>query len=333
MRKLKISTVLPLMGLLILTSAMCTNTFGQVPVKQGNPVPVNFCISPNVMELYKMINEYRQQYALPAVPLSKSLCYVAALHVKDLSLHHPDQGPCNFHSWSGKSFWKPFCYPREENKKNSVWDKPRELTTYPSKAYEIVYWENNPLLTDTIIMVWKTEDYFNSFLLNSGKWQGKQWNALGIAVYENYACAWFGEVTDPEGVASVCGTIPEMAVKDTLKPASIVKKPKINKVKTVKPDTLVSKPVDIPLPDPAVPVVSNDTAQKMYYIIVKTNLSMEVATKLVNTMKVKDFPDAKVITKDEKIRISVFQSPTKSVAMTKLKEVKKTYKDAWLYKN
>jgi len=27
---------------------------------------------------------------------------------------------------------------------------------------------------------------------------GKQWNAIGIAVSENYACAWFGEVADPK---------------------------------------------------------------------------------------------------------------------------------------
>ena len=60
---------------------------------------------------------------------------------------------------------------------------------------------------------------------------------------------------------------------------------------------------------------------------------METATKFVNSLKAKDYPAAKVISKDDKIRVSVFESPLKTVATAKLREVKKTYRDAWLYKN
>ena len=334
---------------IMLTSSIHLTSGGQTLVIQGKRVPVNFCVSQPVMELYNRINEYRQIYDLPPVHLSKSLCYVASLHAKDLSLHHPDKGPCNFHSWSGQSFWKPFCYPKDENKKSSVWDKPRELTTYPSRAYEIVYWENAPLVTDTVFMVWKTETYFNSFLLNSGKWQGKPWNAIGISVYENYACAWFGEVPDPEGDAWACGSKPPVpakdtlkrlvrdtlrhSVKDTLKHTAIIKKTRPAKVKPVKTDSVAVKPADTLARVPAEPAVRNDTAVKTYYIIVKTNLTMETAAKLVNSLKEKDYPGAKVITKDDKIRVSVFESSSKPEVMAKLKEVKKTYRDAWLYKN
>ena len=59
---------------------------------------------------------------------------------------------------------------------------------------------------------------------------------------------------------------------------------------------------------------------------------MDVATKLVNTLKSQEYPEAKVITRDNKIRISVFESSSKPEVMAKLKEVKKTYKDAWLFK-
>ena len=203
--------------MLVLISFGCNMASCQPLMKQGPAVPANFCIDATEMELYQMINEYRLSNNLPPIPLSKSLSYIATLHAKDLFLHHPDQGSCNFHSWSNKGFWLPFCYPKDENKKNSVWEKPRELTKYPSRANEIVYWENNPLVKDTIIMVWKTEEYFNSFLLNTGKWQGKTWNAVGIAVYENYACAWFGEAADPEGAAIVCGSKPVTPAKDTIK--------------------------------------------------------------------------------------------------------------------
>jgi hypothetical protein len=334
--------------MLIICSINGTNATCQPIVRQGPPVPVNFCIHSNEMELYLMINEYRKQFSLPPIPLSKSLSYTAALHAKDLLLNHPDQGTCNFHSWSNKGTWTPFCYPKDETKKSSVWDKPHELTRYPSKAYEIVYWENNPLVTDTIIMVWKTEDYFNSFLLNNGKWLGKSWNAIGIAVYENYACAWFGETPDPEGETYVCGSIPPIKPKDTVavdvkpivKPAATQKKGKTGKKTSNNSDSLAIKRTDS-LPEKSAETklvntgslnVSNDSVSGIYYIIVKTSLPLEAAGKLVNTLRSGEYPDAKVLEKDNKIRVSVFESPDKPTASAKLKEVKKIYKDAWLLK-
>lgn len=335
-----------ILGLLILLSCSSGYLFCQTPVKQGNPVPVNYCIGEREMTLYRMINVYRHTNKLPPIQLSKSLSYVASLHAKDLFLHHPDQGSCNFHSWSNKGFWVPFCYPRDENKKNSVWDKPRELTRYPSKGYEIVYWENNPLVTDTIMMVWTTEEYFNSFLLNTGKWQGKTWNAIGIAVYENYACAWFGDVNDPEGAAKVCGSVAPIEIKDTLKqvskpvvkPVLKAKNTKTKKTGTNKADSLTIKPSDSLKPLAVVsPAIKHDTlAQKTdstsitYYIIVNSILPKDKANNLVNTLNTKGYPDAKLLEKNGKLRVSIIESSDKAAIMVKLKEVKKSYKDAWL---
>lgn len=338
--------------LVIITSLGCVVASAQPVVKQGPPVPVSFCIHSNEMELYLRINEYRKQYNLPPIPLSKSLSHVAALHAKDLFYNHPDQGTCNFHSWSNKGTWTPFCYPKDESKKVSVWDKPRELTRYPSKAYEIVYWENNPLVTDTILMVWKTEDYFNSFLLNTGKWLGKSWNAIGIAVYENYACAWFGEVADPEGETWVCGNKPAKLVKDTVsqavkppikpvvppagKPAKVKGKKviasKIDSLSSPRGDSLVTVPAEVPGEQLPVIAQPKDSIAGIYYIIVKTSLPIDAANKLVATLKAAEYPAARVLDADNKIRVSVFESSDKAAAMAKLKEVKKIYKDAWLLK-
>lgn len=306
---------------LLITGFLCSSDLhGQQAVKQGPPVPAGFCISPGEMELYRLINDYRKMYSLPPVPLSVSLSYVAAMHARDLFLHHPDRGACNFHSWSDKGTWKPFCYPGDETKKTSVWDKPREMTRYPSKAYEIVYWENNPLVRDTVIMVWKTEEYFNNFLLNSGKWQGRSWNAIGIAVYENYACAWFGEVTDPQGEVTVCGAKPVKQVRDTVKtPVKTATKPAV-------------KPADSTSGIPASSSSPKDSITGVYYIIVKTNLTADASDKLSSNLKAGDFPDARVLYKDGKIRVSVFETTDKATAMAKLKEVKKIYRDAWLLK-
>ncbi len=295
-----------------------SNTVMGQPFKQGPPVPSNFCVHSQEMELYLMINEYRKDYGLPPIVFSKSLSYVAATHLKDLFFNHPDQGTCNFHSWSNKGSWSPFCYPKDENKKNSVWEKPRELTRYPSRAYEIVYWENNPLVTDTIFMVWKTENYFNSFLLNTGKWLGKPWNAIGIAVYENYACAWFGETRDPEGEVYVCGKIPKTIVNNDFPPSE--------------KDSLSAQPSTQPTIETQGTVHPKDSTSVTYYIIVKTSIPLNAANKLVADLKAGDYPNAKVLEKDNKIRVSVFESTDKSAVMAKLKEVKKKYADAWLLK-
>ncbi|MEI7498868.1 MAG: hypothetical protein WCK84_00360 [Bacteroidota bacterium] len=331
-----------LVGLIMLLSGSIPGAICQTIVKQGNHVPINFCIGDREMNLYKMIDDYRKQHNLPPIPLSKSLSYVAALHARDLFLHPPNQGSCNFHSWSDKGFWTPFCYPKDENKKNSVWDKPRELTKYPSRAYEIVYWENNPLVTDTIIMVWKMEEYFNNFLLNTGKYQGKPWNAIGISVYENYACAWFGEATDPEGAAFVCGSAPEplkkYSVKQSVKP--VVKpspKPplKSKKAKTVtaSPDTAIMMIKDSVASNTKTISQQRDSTSATYYIIVNSVLPKETANQLVNTLKTKGYPDSKLIEKNGKNNVSVLESHDIDALRLKLKEIRKIFKDAWLLKN
>jgi len=290
-------------------------TWGQKPVRQGPPVPTAFCMDTISMNLYHKVNAYRRQMGLDPILLSRSLSYIAAIHARDLLLHHPDRGPCNFHSWSGKGSWTPFCYPRDESKKASVWDKPRELTRYPSKAYEIVYWENNPLKEDTIFMVWRTEEYFRAFLLNTGKWQGKPWNAIGIAVCENYACAWFGEAPDPEGEATPCGKKAEQRVTADISGEKSVGTP------AVRADTNSARKE---LPKDSIPFI--------YYIIVKTNLSREAAEKLAGTLRTGEYPAARVLDEDQKIRVSVYETTDRAAATVKLREVKRTYKDAWLLK-
>lgn len=334
-------------------------------VRQGNPVPPNFCIDPDELALYQMINQYRRIFELPEIPLSRSLSYVASLHVKDLFLHHNDQGPCNLHSWSDKGFWKSICYPREEDKKNSVWDKPREITRYPSKGYEIVYWENNKANIDSIMSTWRSESYFNDFLMNTGKWEGKKWNAIGIAIYENYACAWFGEVADPEGLAWVCGKPPQK--KPSVDSAKLSKKTPDSTIVKSKASGATTKPTKNPKTPPVkpVPVISQgdstsaaaheisrtpgavvstgdsavnqksvpvDSIAYTYYIIIRTNVSQKLAEQIAREQILKGFPDAKVLVRNGKTRISTYETTDRITALAKLKEIKKTIRDAWLLK-
>jgi hypothetical protein len=284
--------------------------------QQQIKIPVNFCISPVEFELYNMINEYRKLYNLPPIPLSRSLSYVAKAHVRDLYYNRPDQGACNFHSWSDKGKWKPFCYPKDEKKNFSVWDKPKEITPYKSKGYEIVYWENNPVTIDSILPFWKSIDYFNSFLIYTGKWQGKKWMAIGIGIYENYAAAWFGEIPDPEGEPWICGQEPEKK--------TIIEEPKTDSV-TPSPEQAGIQPQK----------TVRDTIPESpgtYYIIVSSQQPRVKSNQLASQLVVKGYKDAKVLVKGNKVRVSILEVNSKSEADSALREVKKTYKDAWIYR-
>ena len=303
-------------------------------------LPSSFCISVMEYKLYNMINANRQRYDLPPIPLSRSLCFVASTHVKDLFFHHPDQGSCNAHSWSDQGNWKPFCYPRDETQKNSVWNKPKELTQYRGKGYEIVYWENSPAVIDSIIAFWKSMDYFNSFLMNTGKWMGKRWNAIGIGIYENYACAWFGELPDPVGEPQVCGQV-LVKTKPEEKPASQVtaepeksEQPatkaagsKVQEKKEKPQPKKIEKKPDVPAHfEPLVP------GKEYYYIIIKGIAPEKEQQVFLKDIRDKGYSTSRIVEKNGKLRVSVMEFTDKSKADSALRQLKKTWPDAWLLK-
>jgi len=288
--------------------------------KPDNLIPANFRINEEEMRLYRMINDYRRRYDLPPIPLSKSLSYVASAHVKDLFFHHPDQEPCNFHSWSDKGPWKPFCYPKDENKKNSVWDKPKEISPYKEKGYEIVYWENNQVDIDSVINLWKSVPYFNSFLMNTGKWQGTKWEAIGIGIYENYACAWFGQVPDQLGPPLLEGENP---------PPPFPVKASVDS--GLKNETL--KPVPTVVQPPVTPAADTVNKQYRYYIIIQSNVPVKDTARLMKSYRDKGYQSVRFFPNNGKGRISVFETTDRAEAQAKLKEIKPRFKTAWMLKN
>ena len=324
--------------------------FCQHPDKKGHEVPVSFCISPMDYKLYTMINDYRARYDLPPIPLSKSLSYVASVHVKDLFLNHPDRGSCNSHSWSASGHWKPFCYPRDENKKNSVWDKPKELTNYKGKGYEIVYWENSAAVIDSVITFWKSVDYFNSFLMNTGKWNGKRWNAIGVSIFENYAVAWFGELSDQESGPVVCGSVPadnpkqDVTKKESQKkdnPKSVQSKTETLKTENITAETQKTEPPkkeNSKSENPkktTEPQVQTDVLQSpsgRFYIVVKSQSPRNEMVKALDDLRRQGYSEVKLLKKDDKLRVSILDYATKPSADSALRLVKKTFKDAWILK-
>jgi hypothetical protein len=153
--------------------------------------------SPDAVELIGLVNDYRAQNNLPAIPPSPSLCMVATAHVHDLvdNSPHTQPGGCNLHSWSDQGPWSACCYTPDHAQAQCMWDKPGELTIYPGNGYEnAAAGVGSPAQA---LGLWQGSQPHNEVILNLGIWAGYPWQALGADVYQGYAVLWFGAEVDP----------------------------------------------------------------------------------------------------------------------------------------
>jgi hypothetical protein len=153
--------------------------------------------SPEALELIDLVNDYRAQNALPAIPASPSLCTVATNHVHDLSDNapHTQPGGCNLHSWSDQGPWTACCYTPDHAQAQCMWNKPGELTIYPGNGYEnAASGVGSPAQA---LDLWKSSPPHNEVILNLGIWANYPWQALGADVYQGYSVLWFGAEADP----------------------------------------------------------------------------------------------------------------------------------------
>lgn len=162
------------------------------------------CLSPEEKKLYDIINAYRKTKKLKAVPISSSLTQVAKLHAVDLMENYKKSDKCNPHSWSNKGNWTSCCYTNDHKQAACMWDKPKEIAGYESPGYEIVYWHSAAAQADGALKGWQQSKSHNPIIINDGMWDQVEWNAIGVAIYEQYAVVWFGEMVDGKGAAKLC---------------------------------------------------------------------------------------------------------------------------------
>jgi len=151
------------------------------------------------LKLYGLIMSYRAERGLPAIALARPLTHVAQVHARDLTDNRPAKGECNMHSWSDKGHWTACCYTRDHRQAACMWNKPRELTTYPGNGYEISHGAWGAAVTaETALRGWKGSPGHNAVIINEGMWS-RSWKAIGVGIYGNYAVVWFGHEEDPAG--------------------------------------------------------------------------------------------------------------------------------------
>ncbi|MCB0478728.1 MAG: hypothetical protein KDC84_11215 [Crocinitomicaceae bacterium] len=147
-------------------------------------------------KLYDLIMTYRKEKGLPEIPLSKSLTIVAQTHVKDLHENQPVKGNCNLHSWSDKGEWSSCCYTSDHAKAECMWNKPKELTSYEGRGYEISHGTYGGEATpEGALNGWKRSTPHNNVIINKGIWDD-EWKAIGVGMYKGFAVVWFGKETD-----------------------------------------------------------------------------------------------------------------------------------------
>jgi hypothetical protein len=169
-----------------------------------NMIPDEFCISADEKKLFNMINDLRQDYDKPDIQLSICLSYVADRHVFDLETNHPDTSICNSSSWSDKGEWEACCHNKYVHDPDCMWDKPKQLTPYRYRGYELVtYFDDNPN-ADSIINLWGDSRDVLDMILTNGTFSKKKWICGGVAIGKNYVSLWFGQRSDVLGSPELC---------------------------------------------------------------------------------------------------------------------------------
>ncbi|GEM_PF-1007300 len=158
--------------------------------------------------LYELINQYRAQHKLPKIPHSPSLTLVANRHAQDLAknLKLPTS------SWSDCQYetLDPSTWP-------CMWTAPQRLmTNYPDKAHEIIDSRAYRATPETAFHNWQNNGYYRAMLLNQSPWE-TPWNALGIAIYKEYAIIWLGQTPDTQ-LAIDLPTLPPLGKSQAFDP-------------------------------------------------------------------------------------------------------------------
>ncbi len=183
--------------LIVLFILSISNVIGQDHSVYKKYIPEQLCISPEVMELYELVNSYREKKRLPPIPLSKALCHVAQVHAEDMEFKMKELT----HAWST-------CKYNDSQYKtyDCMWNKPQELTTYKGIGFECAHGGEGKYIAtpQSSLLSWQESRPHNNVILNKDIWKDYSWKAIGVGISGGYATLWFGKETDQDGSPKVC---------------------------------------------------------------------------------------------------------------------------------
>jgi len=180
------------------------------------------CLSDEEVELATLINGYRAQNALPAVPVSTQLTLVAQWHNQDAAYAIEQTGQfgadpsCNLHSWYG-TLTGPYttcCYTSDHAQAACMWNKPGEIS---GGSYAPFGFENAAMGYGSVaaaVDAWKASSGHNDVILNQNGWASYSWQAMGVGVDPTNRTyfLWFAQSADPDGDPGACPAGPAPGV-------------------------------------------------------------------------------------------------------------------------
>ncbi len=259
----------------------------------------NFCITKDEHKLISLINQFRKTHRQPEIAISVSLCFVAKTHVADLQLNKPDTSICTTGSWSDKGSWKPCCYNPIVYKPECMWDKPKELTSYNFRGYEMVFFDERIVQVDSAFQLWTESAEVVDFILGKGNHDDKKWAALGVGVGENYISVWFGQRPDPKNKAVICDS------KDVPFRAGFTNHSFGNE---------------------------NNLKTSRFYLVIGSFNSMTAAQEAIKRYKEIGFNNTSLLSKDDKIRVALDVFDSLKEAMAAKVKLGETYSETWILK-
>jgi hypothetical protein len=260
----------------------------------------DLCITKDEYRLYSLVNDARAKKGLPVIPISRSLCYVAKIHARDLFHNNPDTSYCSLNSWSDQGPWTPCCHSKFNPAPTCIVSKPSELTKYTGEGHELCFWDSGTLNSDTVMRFWLSVDPSREILLNEKKWVYFNWKAMGVGIYKGYVCLWLGEVLDSLPEPTLCGSAPNA-------------------------DFLA-------MPDKPVVEILITAPTGRYYLISASLKTEADARKQAAKFKADGFLQSKIILKDNLYRVSLSDYPTQAEALNAKKGLGEKYKEAWVTK-
>lgn len=177
---------------------------GTLQSQNYKQIPDDFCISGMEKQLFESINIFLVENGKRTLELSKSLSYVAKTHINDLQQNHPDTSICMLSSWSDKGDWTPCCYNAYVHDPDCMWDKPKELTNFKYRGYEIALFFEEEFNADTVMQLLYSSNSVLDMLLTKGDYLSKKWVSMGIGINENYTSIWFAQRNDKDGRPKLC---------------------------------------------------------------------------------------------------------------------------------
>jgi hypothetical protein len=259
------------------------------------------CMSTDEMRLANLINNLRKQNRLPEIPLSVSLTFVAKTHVADLQTNKPDTSICNTASWSDKGRWSPCCFNSYVLKYECMWDKPKELTSYTYRGYELSYFEEGIVNVDSVFKLWNSTPAARDMLLTREDHADKKWLAMGLGLSENYVSVWFGQRADPAGRPNKCDNDKQETFAATFK----------------------SERKDI----------TEKSNNAKYYIIYGSFNSKADANEAVRRYKNSGLKNVLILEKEGRFRIAIDVYDNLKDAMNAKDRLSSSYPEAWIFKD